>query len=280
MSAKIRTWWGNKFIDALTRFMDEGRLSRGRGYASDHRILKFDIIDHTITATVRGNVNPYFGVYKEPKYKTEITIKPIEADKWPIILKRIVKNVSFVSSFIMNEMPDNIESVFAEEKLSFLPISRKDIVSDCSCPDYANPCKHIAGVYYRLAAILDENPFLLFQLRGLPLPQLMLELQKSELGKALYQELASSDDIAIPNDDTFFTPIETIKIPKNTTQNDFWFYNASQPATSEVPTSNQLRGILIKKNGDFPSFWNKQQSFASAMSEVYTFLQKKNKSIL
>jgi uncharacterized Zn finger protein len=63
MAALGRTWWGQRFIAALEGFTDRGRLQRGRGYSGDSRILAFAIKDGLVSATVRGNVNPYYGVY-------------------------------------------------------------------------------------------------------------------------------------------------------------------------------------------------------------------------
>ena len=79
MSNPGRTWWGSRFLEALEGFTDSGRLQRGRGYSSDSRILDFAITNGLVTATVRGNVNPYLGVYEEPHYKTRIRMAPISA---------------------------------------------------------------------------------------------------------------------------------------------------------------------------------------------------------
>ena len=77
-----RTWWGQRFIAALEQFTDPARLGRGRSYASGGRILEYTIADGTVNARVRGSINPYFGVYKEPIYKTSITIKAISPADW------------------------------------------------------------------------------------------------------------------------------------------------------------------------------------------------------
>jgi len=84
---------------------------------------------------------------------------------------------------LLNEVPDNIEDCFTG--LHLLPQSRKYFKTSCSCPDYANPCKHIAGVYYLVASELDDDPLLLFELRGLSRDKLQRELAKSPLGKVL-----------------------------------------------------------------------------------------------
>ena len=113
MAQFSRTWWGQRFIAALEQFTDPGRLGRGRSYASNGRSSNTRIADGTVTATVRGSINPYFGVYKEPRYKTTIAIAPIRPTEWTKAIDRIAANAGFVTKLLMNEMPDNIEDAFA-----------------------------------------------------------------------------------------------------------------------------------------------------------------------
>src|SRR5258708_26284798 len=93
----------------------------------------------------------------------------------------------------MNEMPDTIEDAFSGLGLHLLPHSERDFKTSCSCPDYANPCKHIAGVYYLLASALDRDPLLMFELRGFSRDALHAELVKSPLGQILSSGLSSVD---------------------------------------------------------------------------------------
>jgi uncharacterized Zn finger protein len=74
-----RTWWGQRFLQALERFTDAGRLGRGRSYASNGRVKEYAVKDGAVHAKVRGSVNPYFGVYKEPLYTTTIKLTQIPA---------------------------------------------------------------------------------------------------------------------------------------------------------------------------------------------------------
>jgi uncharacterized Zn finger protein len=189
MSQFSRTWWGQKFITAIEQQTDAGRLSRGRSYARGNKVKQFEIQDGVVTAQVRGSVNPYFGVYKEPLYITTIEFQPISAAKWSAAIALIASKASLISRLLLNEIPDNIEDSFKQLKLNLLPVSGKDFNSTCSCPDGSNPCKHIAGVYYLIAAELDRDPFLLFELRGLSREDLLKELAKSPLGQALSAEL-------------------------------------------------------------------------------------------
>jgi uncharacterized Zn finger protein len=63
-------------------------------------------------------------------------------------------------------MPQQIDEIMAEAQASLFPAAAKDLVTACSCPDSANPCKHVAAVHYLLAEEIDRDPFLLFTLRG------------------------------------------------------------------------------------------------------------------
>lgn len=200
MTTLGRTWWGQRFIAALEGFTDSGRLQRGRSYSGDSRVLAFAIADGLVTATVRGNVNPYYGVYKEPRYQTRIQMTQIPTKDWDQAIAYLGSRADLIAKLLLHEMPDGIDEAFAGLNLPLLPRSRKDFaLTACSCPDDYNPCKHIAGVYYRLAAQLDRDPFLLFELRGLSRTHLHQALATTPLGQALASlRPAEEEDPAAP----------------------------------------------------------------------------------
>ena len=270
-----RTWWGKQFIAALEDITDEGRLSRGRSYARGSKVKTFQIQDGTATAQVRGSVNPYFGVYTEPTYRTIVEIQPISAAKWKAAISHIASKASFISRLLLNEMPDNIEDAFAPMGLHLLPNSEADFKTSCTCPDYSNPCKHIAGVYYLLAAKLDEDPFLLFELRGLSRDKLKQELAHSPLGQALSAEL--DGQTAEPRVATsYYSPHQAIDLPDDLSLRDFWQGAKRLPKLEPVlPTG--VPAVLIKKQGDYPAFWHKDQSFIESMQELYERVRTKHK---
>ena len=74
-------------------------------------------------------------------------------------------------------MPEEIEEAFVESSTSLFPASDDDLDSACSCPDWENPCKHIAAVYYLLAEAFDDDPFLIFAWRGRDKDGLLADLQ-------------------------------------------------------------------------------------------------------
>jgi uncharacterized Zn finger protein len=279
MSRFTRTWWGDRFIKALESFSDERRLQRGRAYASGGKVLSFHIDKNHITAQVRGSINPYYGVYKEPIYDISIEITPIAKARWKEAINKLSSKASIVSRLLINEVPENIEDTFSEFGLYLLPHSRQDFKTRCSCPDYANPCKHIAGTYYLVASQLDHNPFLLFELRGLSKTELQTQLAQTPLGKALSQEI-NIEEIPVEVSTSFYTKLQKKSVVTQTSAREFWLGTKRLPQTIDVPASGGVSAILIKKQGDFPPFWQKDNSFIAAMEEIYQRVKTKNQNLM
>lgn len=275
MSQFSRTWWGQKFIKAIEVLTDSGRLSRGRSYARGSKVKSFEINNEAVTAQVRGSVNPYFGVHKEPLYETTITFEPFTQAQWSEAIALISSKASLISRLLLNEIPDNIEESFQQLGLNLLPTSEKDFKSACSCPDYSNPCKHIAGVYYLVAAELDQDPFLLFSLRGLSRSALLKELAKSPLGKALSAEL-QLEPPAPRQAESYYAMLQTT--PATSLDGDlrsFWQGRKQIPQSIEMLAPPPVPGIPVKKQGDFPAFWHRDNSFIAVMEALYEQVKAK-----
>lgn len=274
----VRTWWGNRYIEALEGFIDRGRLQRGKGYANETRILRWAMDGNRISATIRGNTNPYYDVYEEPHYATSIELKPISATDWHAVIQVLGSRASFVSRLLLNEVPDSIEEPFEELGLQLLPCSLKDLKTKCSCPDYANPCKHVAGLDYFLAAKLDQDPFLLFELRGLPRVELSNQLKQTPLGRALAstlsEEAASLEPVASYHARPLLQPS-----PPTLSPEDFWRGpNKRLPEAIEPATPPPVSALLLKKGGDLPPFWSRDNSFIEAMEDFYEAFRKRAKN--
>jgi uncharacterized Zn finger protein len=280
MAEFSRTWWGKRFIEALEGFTDSARLGRGRSYARNGKILDYTIFENQIIATVKGSVNPYFGVYKEPRYHTSIEITPISEKNWKKIIQSLSSKASFVAKLLMNEVPDNIDDAFADLGLPLIPQNQKDFHTNCSCPDWENPCKHIAGVYYLVASQLDENPFLLFELRGLSKEALQDQLAKSPLGQILSQEMGVKAEVPLTSVSSYFPPLEKETVDENIDLKEFWLGTKRFSQTAEVASPAIIPAILVKKQGDFPAFWKKDNSFIEAMEELYERVKTKNREVL
>ena len=152
------TWWSKRFIGALERIGIGSRLDRGRSYARKGQVVSIDIRDATVYAKVQGT---------RPKpYNITISFTRFNDQEWARVFDALASQALFTASLLGGEIPQEIETVFTGIHLSLLPGSAKDLKTDCDCPDYANPCKHIAAVYYILAEQFDRDPFLIFSLRG------------------------------------------------------------------------------------------------------------------
>lgn len=277
--AKIsRTWWGERFLQALESCTDAGRLQRGRSYAGPSRLLEFAIEGELIHAKIRGNVNPYFGVYKEPRYQVEIRFRTIPANTWKKLVQRLSTNAGWLSRLLLDEVPEDIEKAFASTNYSLLPHRSKDLVSRCSCPDWANPCKHVAGTYYHVARLLDHDPFLLFQLRGLTREALQKELAKSPLGKALATQL-QEDEAPAPEPALHRYPEAPLQLTEEEpSYKEFWSGKSLPEEQDQHPPG--VPALIIRRQGDAPPFWRRDNSFIEAMSEIYVQVQNKNKESL
>lgn len=273
-----RTWWGQKFITAIESFTDAARLGRGRSYARGGKILEFAVNKGEIKATIRGSVNPYFGVYTEPRYHTVVKIKPIAKKDWSKIIQSMAKNASFVSKLLLNEVPENIERSFREVNKNLLPYSEGDFQTSCSCPDWSNPCKHIAGLCYRFASELDEDPFLIFELRGLTQEQLHQELAKTPLGRALITGLKTEESATTPIT-SYYTRPQKNQFNSATSLREFWQGKTITPPPVSETRETNISGILVKKAGDFPEFWHRDTSFITTMEELYQRVKTKNRDV-
>jgi uncharacterized Zn finger protein len=154
----VQNWWANRWIKALTRLMDSGRLSRGRTYARKGQVLEIEITPGHISARVQGS--------RRTPYEVSIELSPLSDRQWQRVFDALSEQAIFAAQLLNGEMPQDIEEVFLAEQIPLFPTSGGDLGTDCSCPDWANPCKHIAAVYYLLGERFDDDPFLLFELRG------------------------------------------------------------------------------------------------------------------
>lgn len=196
---------------------------------------------------------------------------------WSEIIQLMSSRASVVARLLLNEVPENIENSFMAVGQRLLPHSREDLYTECSCPDYFDSCKHIAGLCYRLAVELDQNPFLLFELRGLSKEALQAELAKSSLGKVLATELS---DRPLEPVTSYFTKPETSLCPEVPTLKQFWQGQKRLPQAIPLSQPASVSAIVIKKQGDYPPFWHKDSSFIETMEELYNRVKTKNSGLL
>lgn len=154
-----KTWWSKRFVQSLEKYSDSARLGRGKRYARNGYVASIKYHGGVVQAKVKGSMRT--------PYTVTITFRDYSEAEWDSVIDRMAGQAIIAAQLLSGEMPEELEEVFTSAGLSLFPKSRKDIITTCSCPDGANPCKHIAAVYYILAEWFDENPFFLFGLHGM-----------------------------------------------------------------------------------------------------------------
>lgn len=152
------TWWGRLWISGLEKLGDdyENRLPRGKKYAEEGAVSHFVVVPGEIQAKVHGRKT----------YNVTLGLPALTPTQWEKALERIALESRFVASLLAGEMPQGLDETFREAGASLYPRVPKELQTHCDCPDWANPCKHVAAVCYIMAEALDRDPWLLFDLRG------------------------------------------------------------------------------------------------------------------
>lgn len=163
------TWWSQRFIEVLEDFHEGPRLVRGRAYARRGQVIDMDVEAGEVTARVQGS--------RARPYSVSIGVTVLGDADWARAEEAMASQAVFLARLLAGEMPHEIGEAFAATGLSLFPATADDLDTDCSCPDWENPCKHIAAVYYLLAEAFDRDPFLIFAWRGRPRERLLTELR-------------------------------------------------------------------------------------------------------
>jgi uncharacterized Zn finger protein len=184
-----RTWWSQRFLAVLESLGVGGRLSRGRSYARAGQIVSLDVDVGGALAQVQGS--------RPTPYQVRIGVPAFGKAEWATVAQALADDASYAAALLNGEMPRDIERVFEAVGLSLFPASDRDLAMDCSCPDYAVPCKHLAAVCYVLAERFDADPFQILALRGRHRDALLEELRArraAATAPAVGEDLAAAMD--------------------------------------------------------------------------------------
>jgi uncharacterized Zn finger protein len=154
------TWWGKRWTASIESLgaVWRNRLPRGRTYARDGRVVGLTVESGRVSAYVVGSL---------PRpYEVTIGLRPLTDRQWRKVTRKMAGRAAYAARLLAGEMPDDIEDAFEACKVSLFPSEPIDLKLSCNCPDLAVPCKHIAATHYALGEAFDNDPFLLFALRG------------------------------------------------------------------------------------------------------------------
>ncbi len=149
------TFWGQAWADNLERYADlANRLPRGRTYLRNGSVLDL--------AIGRGRVEAY--VAGTELYRVTIGIAPLAKARWRRVVTRCTGRIGSLVGLLRGELSTDVLAVLTDGKDGLFPEPR-ELALDCSCPDWADVCKHVAAVLYGVAIRLDARPELFFELR-------------------------------------------------------------------------------------------------------------------
>lgn len=171
-SKLTNTWWGKAWNKNLESYADySNRIGRGRTYVRHGAVLDLKIQAGKVTALVQGSRNK--------PYSLEIKIKPIPNEKWNKIKKACQGKLTSVVQLLDGKIPQELQGSFTDKSSGLFPAPR-EIKFDCSCPDWARMCKHIAAALYGVGSRLDNEPSLFFTLRKVKMDDLVSEVAKDK----------------------------------------------------------------------------------------------------
>ena len=172
-----KTSWGKQWIQSNLKIGRPFRMQRGIEYVKDkRRIDNLSIIPGQIFATVQGTA--------PTPYRVKIKFETILEEDWKIILEKLTNRIINLIELLEGSLPEEIITIFDENKCSLFPDASQGLNATCSCPDKAIPCKHIASVILYLARVIDFNPFLLLELKGKSKSEILTDLSLAQPSKS------------------------------------------------------------------------------------------------
>ncbi len=171
------SWWGKAWCQNLESYADyHNRIGRGKSYVRNGMVIDLKIFKGKIEALVAGS--------RPQPYECSINIAPLIPKAWKNIKEHLNSKFDSLQILLNGDFPEPLQHVFSSREHGFFP-TPKEITMDCSCPDWAILCKHLAAVLYGVGARLDKNPELIFTLRGVDATELISETIQSHKGTLL-----------------------------------------------------------------------------------------------
>lgn len=233
------SWWAQRWIAVLEALNLGGRLSRGRSYARKGQVLDIAIEPGAVHAEVQGSRPKPYGI--------KIGVAQLGAQQTKRLAIELGKNPYCLAKLMAREMPRDIEKLFEVAGVSLFASRASELQTTCSCPDWSNPCKHIAAVYYLLGEEFDRDPFLIFRLRGIDTAAL-LETVAGASAKPESVEAETEDE------PTSLQPV------------DFW--EGARAEVDLIVDDTRRPAPLLHLLGNLP-FWRGEQPLAEWLEPVY-----------
>lgn len=254
-----QTWWGKQWLNALTAVDWDNRLPRGKTYANNGSVRHFEMGKNQISAKVQGS----------SMYRVSIRIPTFSAEQKQNLLDRVAADPVIISALLNRSLDPQILKIAESCGIQVFPHRWDDFSMNCSCPDWAVPCKHLAAVVYIVSREIDKNPFIVFDLHGL---DLLAELEKRGI------KVEKQAKISIPKTAGILTA------ESKTVENDFALDHEKYAALDFTEIENLLEQLprllpakpLFYERGDFREVYIK--ALKSAAKEVSKYFSRLNET--
>jgi uncharacterized Zn finger protein len=237
-----RTWWSQRWLRSLDELDAEfdGRLARGRALARDGGVLQLGVEPGLILATVKGS-------YWE-RHDVAMQVPTLADGVWARVIDELTQDTLTVATLLAGDMPTRIEATFARADAPLF-VEMDEIAAECACADAYRPCRHILATIYAMAARLDQEPLLLFALRGRSSAALLSALRRQWAGE---EATAPEAHHSLPGlrADRYFGPIPLL--------DDFAF-------SYEAPEED----AAILRHLGRPAFAREGEDVVAALTPVY-----------
>ena len=164
----LQPWWVLQWMELINGYRYKKRLERAWEYVRSGNVLSIRFEGRRVHARVQGSD-------RDP-YKVKLWLDVLSDEDWGYVLEALSQKTRWSAQLLAGVMPEDIERAFAASGRRLFPFKLQEVRSECSCPDKANPCKHVSAVFYLMGDRFSEDPFVLFQLRGRTRSQLLGEL--------------------------------------------------------------------------------------------------------
>jgi uncharacterized Zn finger protein len=249
------SWWARRWMATLDGFGWTGRLSRGRTYTRNRRVVDVEVSPGLVRARVQGS--------RPSPYRIEMTVEPFADAVWDRVVGALARQAIYTAKLLGGELPAEVVQLCDLAEAPLFPSHPDEITMKCSCPDWAVPCKHVAAVHYAFAAELDRDPFLLFRLRGRTREELTaaLRARRGSFGSAGAARQAADSAASTPPDAESPT-VEPIPV------DGFWAHGPELDDLHFEIRPPDVPGVVLRLLGQPPG-WGGQDDLLDTLHELY-----------
>ena len=253
----VRSWWSGRWLRGLGNWLSTSLLATGRLYVRREQVRELDVQVGTVTAHVH-----------EPNgslCRVRLGLRTFADDTWDRVIHLMAENVACSAHLLNGEIPRDVEELFRAAGVSLFPETRAEIDAECDCAEWSSACNHVAAVLVLLGDHLDEDPFLLFRLRGRAHERVMASLRAA---RSLLARNSGSSPSAHSTPDG--VPLEE---PLAARLDDFWEM-ASELESLQIRVRAPEVELEVVKLLGAPAFTN-DANLMERLTEVYRVVSQR-----